>query len=140
MEYLKYIIPLLKNKVTKHILIALAIGVIFTFGRDSYPIKDMLNMLETSNMNQLKLILKQTEVDRDLYKKQAEELDKELAKLSGQKDKLSSDRVNLKTKIAILEKKLKESSPTYIIPSTDKKELAKQFTTLGFEAGVRECK
>lgn len=139
-EVLKYFPILWKNLFFKHIIFISVLLILLTIGRNHPSVSTILSFFQDSNTRQLKLILKQVEQERDGYKQKETTLNIEFASLEKQKEILAKEKSVLQSKAKILEKELSilRNTPTSI-PSTNKNELAKQFTDLGFEATVKEC-
>lgn len=137
----KHFPTLWKNLFFKHTIFISVLLILLSFGKDYQPINTVLALFQDSNVNQLKLILKQTEQERDDYKQKEATLNIEFSKLENQKEVLTAEKRTLYKKNVALEKEIQRLKAIPILqPSTDKHELAKQFTDLGFEAIVKECR
>lgn len=138
---LKHFPTLWKNGFFRHIIFIGSILLILNLGKDYQPISTALSLFQDSNTKQLKLILTQTEQERDEYKKKEMALNAEFLRVKAVKDSLSKERDALWKKTTSLEKELERlRNLPLIIPSTDKHVLSQQFTDLGFEAVVKECR
>lgn len=137
----EYFPTLWKNLFFKHFIFISILLAFINFGKNHQPINTVLALFQDSNISQLKLILKQTEQERDGYKQKETALNIEFSKLEKQKEVLAAEKGALYKKTTALEKEIQSLHNIPIVtPSTNKNELAKQFTELGFEAAVKECK
>lgn len=141
LELVTKLLPTLwKNILFKHVIFIGIVLTLLNFGKDHQPVNTLVAFFQDSNTAQLKLILKQTEQERDEYKQKEAALNIEFSKLVKQKKALSIAKKSLQNKIVTLEKEIQGLLTTPVIqPSANKNELAKQFTDLGFEAMVKEC-